>query len=288
MNDNLKMDLADCGSPERLLEVLFRYYPDLPRRVPIETIATAVGILDFRTLEAEGFIGALIADPEKNNGVILVKEGLPEKRKRFTQGHELGHFLIPSHGYQRQCSKKDLEENSRSTAYQRQETEANRFAAGLLMPKFMFIRDMDALGSIDASHIRHLSDLYNVSMQAVANRYIDLSPESCAVVFSHKGTVKYGRASCDFPPLTLFKGCPLPEAAITRRYNQIGGSSPWTTHHGGIWVKVDRGERAPTILEQAMCLANQFKVTILYIDEREQENEDEADSLTTRWEARLR
>jgi Zn-dependent peptidase ImmA (M78 family) len=288
VNDNLKMDLADCGSPERLLEVLFRFYPDLPRQVPIEMIAAAVGIVDFRTLEAEGFIGALIADPEKNNGVILVKEGLPEKRKRYTQGHELGHFLIPSHGYQRQCSKKDLEENSRTTAYQRQEAEANRFSAGLLMPKFMFVRDMDALGSIDASHIRQLSDLFNVSMQAVANRYIDLSPESCAVVFSHHGTMQYCRASRDFPPLTLFKGSPLPEAAITRRYDQIGGSSSWVNHHGGIWVQVERGERAPTILEQAMCQSNGFKVTLLYVDERQQEEEDEADSLAARWEARLR
>lgn len=288
MNDNLKMDLADCGSPERLLEVLFRYYPDLPRQVPIEMIAADVGIVDFSTLEAEGFIGALIADPEKNNGVILVKEGLPEKRKRYTQGHELGHFLIPSHGYQRQCSKKDLEENSRTTAYQRQEAEANRFSAGLLMPKFMFAKDMDALGSIDAGHIRQLSDLYNVSMQAVANRYIELSPESCAIVFSHRGKVQYGRASRDFPPLSLFKGNPLPTAAITHRYEKIGGSSSWVNHHGGIWVQVEYGERAPTILEQAVCQANGFKITLLYIDESEREEEDETDSLTGSWEARLR
>lgn len=288
MNDDLKMDLADCGSPERLLEVLFRYYPDLPRQVPIETIATDVGIVDFRTLEAEGFIGALIADPGKNNGVILVKEGLPKKRMRFTQGHELGHFLIPSHGYQRQCSKKDLEENSRTTAYQRQEAEANRFSSGLLMPKSMFTKDMDGLGSIDAGHIRYLSDLYNVSMQAVANRYIELSLESCAIIFSHQGKVQYSRASRDFPPLSLFKGSPLPVAAMTRRYDHPGHTSSWVNHHGGIWIQVEHGKRAPTVLEQVICQTNGFKVTLLYIDEKEQEEENEADCVSEHWEARLR
>lgn len=37
-----------------------------------------------------------------------------------------------------------------------------------------------------------------------------------------------------------------------------------------------------------MCQANGFKVTLLYIDEIEQEEEDKANSLTDRWEARMR
>ncbi|WP_323810408.1 ImmA/IrrE family metallo-endopeptidase [Sphingobium baderi] len=282
------MDLADCGSPERLLEVLFRYYSDLPRRVPIETIAADVGILEFRTLEADGFIGGLVADPEKNSGIILVKDGLPEKRRRYTQGHELGHFLIPSHGYQRQCRKQDLEENSRTTAYQRQEAEANRFSAGLLMPKPMFVKDMDVLGTADASHIRRLSDLYNVSMEAVANRYVELASDSCAVIFSRDGTVRYGRASRSFPPLALRKGSPLPERSLTRRYAQVGSTSSWAEHHGGMWVEVQPGVRAPTVLEQAVCQANGFKVTLLYIDDEEEEERGEADDLSARWSARLR
>jgi Zn-dependent peptidase ImmA (M78 family) len=282
------MDLADCGSPERLLEVIFRYYPDLPRRVPIKTIAADTGILEFKVLEVDGFIGGLVADPEKNNGIILVKNGLPEKRRRYTQGHELGHFLIPSHGYQRQCSKRDLEENSRTTAYQRQEAEANRFSAGLLMPKPMFVKDMDALGTADASHIRQLSDLYYVSMEAVANRYVELTADSCAVIFSRDGTVRYGRTSRSFPPLALRKGSLLPERSLTRRYVQIGSTSSWAEHHGGMWVEAQSGVRVPTVLEQAVCQSNGFKVTLLYIDGQEEEEREEAEDLSVKWRARLR
>ena len=288
MNIDLRMDLADCGSPERLLEVIFKYYPDLPRRVPIKAIAADVGIVEFKILEVDGFIGGLMADPQKSQGIILTKDGLSIKRKRYTQGHELGHFLIPSHGYQRQCSKQDLEENCRTTAYQRQEAEANRFSAGLLMPKPMFRKDIDALGSLDASHIRQLSDLYNVSMEAAANRYVDLSVESCAVIFSRGDMVRYVRSSRSFPPLALRKGSPLPNGSLTRRYTQIGSASSWTEHHGGIWVELERGVRAPTILEQAVCQSNGFKVTLLYIDEVEEDENDEAAEIANRWSVRLR
>lgn len=288
MNLDLRMDLADCGSPERLLEVLLRYYPDLPRRVPVETISADVGIIEFKTLEVEGFIGGLLADPEKNQGIILTKDGLSAKRRRYTQGHELGHFLIPSHGYQRQCRKEDLEENSRTTTYQRQEAEANRFSAGFLMPKPMFVKDMDALGSVEVTHVRQLSDLYEVSMEASANRYAELTPDNCAFIFSHDGIVRYGRASRSFPRLAMRKGAPLPQNCLTRRFNQTGTHSAWAEQHGGAWIEIETGVRAPTILEQAVCQSNGFKVTLLYIDETEEEDRDEDDGLAERWNARFR
>jgi Zn-dependent peptidase ImmA (M78 family) len=282
------MDLADCGSPERLLETIFRYYPDLPRRVPIEAIASDVGIVEFKVLEVDGFIGGLVADPEKNAGVILTKEGLPERRRRYTIGHELGHFLVPSHGYLRQCRKQDLEENSRSTAYQRQEAEANRFSAGLLMPKPMFAKDMNALGSLEATHVRQLGELYNVSMEAVANRYVELTSDSCAFVFSHGDVVRYGRASKGFPQLALRRGDPLPVGCLTRRYRQIGAPSQWATHHGEAWVRAQPGARVPTVLEQAVFQSNGFKVTLLYIDEIELEEQDEEADLNARWRTSFR
>ena len=281
------MDLADCGSPTRLLEVIFRYYPELPRRVPVKEIAAEVGVKDFRVLEVDGFIGGLIADPEKSEGIILVKDKLPPKRERFTVGHELGHFLIPSHGYQRQCSKKDLEENSRTTTYQRQETEANKFSAGLLMPKSMFVKDIDALGSADVSHARELSDQYNVSMEAVANRYVELTADMCAYIFSHDGIVRYARPSKEFPRLTVAKGSPLPHDCLTRRYNAASPSA-WGDFGGSVWLEAERGKRMPRVLEQAIAQANGFKITLLYIESSEIEESDEEREFDNNWTLRFR
>lgn len=287
MNIELRMDLADCGSPERLLEAIFRYYPTLPRRVPVTEIASDVGIIDFKVLEVEGFIGGLTADAEKSQGIILIKEGLPKKRERFTIGHELGHFLIPTHGYQRQCRKQDLEEAGRATNYQRQEAEANRFSAGLLMPKRMFVADVDALGSADVAHIRQLSDQYDVSMEAVANRYIDFTSDACAIVFSHSGIVRYARPSKDFPKLAIKKGMALPSGCLTNQINVVGTPSRWNEQHGDRWLELERGKRPPTVLEQAVAQANGFKVTLLYVDTEDRSSIDEVEELENRWTPRF-
>jgi Zn-dependent peptidase ImmA (M78 family) len=128
----------------------------------------------FQDLNAETFEGALMTDPEKTRGIILSKAGTTPKRRRFTIGHELGHFLVPSHKGNRQCTSADLRETRRETIHQRQEAEANRFSAGLLMPRPWFIRDMRAMGEADVTHIQRLADVYNVSLEACANRYVEL------------------------------------------------------------------------------------------------------------------
>ena len=282
MNDELRMDLADCGSPERLLQAIFAHYPSLPKRVPVEDIAREVGISDFKVLEVDGFIGGLMADPDKNRGIILTKLGLQDKRKRFTVGHELGHFLIPTHGYQRQCRKEDLEQHRWDNNYQRQEAEANRFSAGLLMPKPLFTRDVDDLGSADVAHIRQLSDIYDVSMEAAGNRYVELSGDTCALIFSKDGVIRYARHSRDFPKLGIARGGLLPVRCLTHRHN-LREPSPWADQFGGMWLEVESDKRIPNVLEQSMAQANGFKVTLLYIDESNQDDAEENESFENRW-----
>ena len=51
MSDELLMDLADCGSPEKLLAVILKHHPGWTAPVPIEELATAVNIVEFRELD---------------------------------------------------------------------------------------------------------------------------------------------------------------------------------------------------------------------------------------------
>jgi IrrE N-terminal-like domain len=97
MNDELLMDLADCGSPEKLLAVILKHHPTWTAPVPVEELATAVNIVKITELEVDGFEGSLQTDAKKQRGVILYKAGTREERRRFTIAHELGHFLMPSH-----------------------------------------------------------------------------------------------------------------------------------------------------------------------------------------------
>ncbi len=51
-----------------------------------------------------------------------------------------------------------MSERRIETIVQKQETEANRFAAGILMPKPWFISDMRKLGDADVEHVKRLRD----------------------------------------------------------------------------------------------------------------------------------
>ena len=67
---------------------------------------------------------------------------------------------MPSHKGNQQCTAADLRESRRDTDHRRREAEANRFAAGLLMPKPWFSRDLDRLGNADVAHVMSLAKQY--------------------------------------------------------------------------------------------------------------------------------
>lgn len=288
MNDALRMDLADCGSPTTLVAAILKHYPDMPRRVPVKDIARSVGILDFKELETAGFEGGLTANPQKSAGYILTRRDAPPRRRRFTIGHELGHFLIPTHQGTQTCSLGDLLETLRDTAYRRKEWEANQFAAGLLMPKPLFVKDMEALGSADVTHARQLSDLYDTSMEATANRYAELTSDLCAFVFSKDGVVRYARGSRDFTRLVVGSKSRLPANCATVKATQTERATDWREQPGAMWLETEWGKPRPKVLEQCLVQANSFRITLLYIEAAEIEDDEEDEDLRGRWEVRFR
>ena len=58
MNDDLCMELADCGSPEALLRVIFKHHADWPQKVPVKDLAGSVGIVEFQDLEVGVYLPA--------------------------------------------------------------------------------------------------------------------------------------------------------------------------------------------------------------------------------------
>jgi Zn-dependent peptidase ImmA (M78 family) len=223
MNDELLMSLADCGSPEKLLAVIPKHHPDWTAPVPVEELAAAIDIVELRELETDGFEGALLTDPDKKKGAILYKAGARKERRRFTIAHELGHFLMPSHKGNEHCTAADLREMRFDEDHRRREAEANRFAAGLLMPRPWFSRDMDQLGDADVTHVQILAERYGTSLEAASNRYIDLTDDVCAFVFSKDHVIRYVRPTKMFPRLAVKAGTPLPTDCASLR---AGASAP--------------------------------------------------------------
>ena len=65
MDDELRMKLADLGSPEALAACIIEHCPDIDIPVPLEPIAKAVGILEIIGQRTDGFEGVLITDSAK-------------------------------------------------------------------------------------------------------------------------------------------------------------------------------------------------------------------------------
>src|ERR1700758_3408834 len=107
-----RMDLADKGSPEGIVMAILKAEPNLPIPIPIEELCSRLDIMEIQPLTTAGFEGGLLTDRERSRGIILVRTGVSRQRRRFTVGHELGHFLLPWHVPDQEgrflCSQSDL------------------------------------------------------------------------------------------------------------------------------------------------------------------------------------
>lgn len=160
-----RMDIEDAGpNPAKLAKEIHKQLDGSGSigAVPIESIATALDIVEIRTEPLDTFEGALITTQQRSVGKVLVNSLSAAPRRRFTIAHELCHFLNPWHKPPHDtddestflCTKTDMGGRSASkehTRHARQEREANRFAIELLAPQHLV-----------KTHLEHSADLQHV------------------------------------------------------------------------------------------------------------------------------
>jgi Zn-dependent peptidase ImmA (M78 family) len=281
-----RVELADCTSPERIIAEILRQVPDLPIPVPIEELATAVGITTIHRMATDNFEGGLITQPERRDGVILVNGKANRLRQRYTIGHELGHYLIAAHqprgSGQFTCSKSDMSirKADRDDRAQRMEAEANRFSAGMLMPLIKFKADMRSQGGPDLNHVVALAATYDVSKEATAIHYSSYHHDPCAIILSQNGLVKRVYKSPRFPFVEAAIGKPLPHNSLSASYQD--GDAAWDQVDRGVWLA--RLGHPATIDEQALCLANGWKMTMLFVEDSEDNGDAEVRDTYDVWE----
>jgi len=122
-------------------DVIRRFQTEAP--VNVVALSKALGLRVFSESFAQNISGKLYRDSGSTAGwSISVQSGEPSYRQRFTIAHELGHFVLHRDGLTR-----DLEDDTfyRSGLPHWQETEANAFAADVLMP-WNLIRELTDAG----------------------------------------------------------------------------------------------------------------------------------------------
>jgi Zn-dependent peptidase ImmA (M78 family) len=267
-----RMEIDDVGgNPVKLAQAVLNQVIDLKPPVPVREIAKALDIYEIREESLVELEGGLVTPEDKSEGAILVNADRPETRKRYTIGHELGHYLNLWHkpasteGFR--CSTRDLaattfKEGSRAI---QMEVEANNFSSELLMPTHQFHTSLSRRAGIDIDHILSVADEYFVSREAAARRYIEHSAEPSAVVFSYEGTIRYIKAHPKFPALDVWSKDPLPINSISQRSSlPVGEVSDWDIIDGGVWLRDTKGQR---VCEQTLAQVNGYRLTLIALEE---------------------
>jgi IrrE N-terminal-like domain len=140
-----------------------------PRDIDIEAIAWYLGakIKYDNLLQCEArIIGA------NDVAIITVAKNTSIQRQRFSIAHELGHWI-----YHRKralfCQPDEIERPSDISISL--ERTADRFAAELLMPDYLFIPIANSLGRPSLQVVRKLAEIFNTSQTAAAIRLVEIN-----------------------------------------------------------------------------------------------------------------
>jgi Zn-dependent peptidase ImmA (M78 family) len=268
------MELADFTNPKTIVKEILNQNPNIKLPIPLEEIASAAGISDIQYLALDGLEGALVASEEKSEGIIAINKNAIPSRQRFTLGHELGHFLIPSHGHNMKCTVKDLNKKSSSKSKIFDiEAEANVFSSILLMPPQLLTKRGLLDSSPNVNNIIQLKNMLDMSFQACANNYINIHGDYLAIIYSHNNIIHYGLNS-DANPLWLNadKRKELPRGSHTStvdlsKYHSISSDEVDTA----LWFSPnDDFEYPETVIEETYIQENGWAATLLWIDDIEE------------------
>jgi hypothetical protein len=287
----MDLDGKGRGSPEGLVTAILSIERDLPLPVPIEELSRQLDISEISELTTEGFEGSLLTDTTRSSGIILINAKRQRQRRRFSIGHELGHFLIPTHMPDENgrflCSREDMrrmsaKENDRRA---RMEVEANRFSSLILIPPPYLRKDLSRLGGGDLQDVIKLAQRYDVSKEAMARAYCLYHQDRLAIVVCKDGRIcRMYKGSTDFPFIQPQIGAPIPSGSIFYQTNSTPGyASEVVECLPDIWFDVERGKRAPMVKEQALLQQAGFAMILLNVAVRDEDEEDEEEMLGRRW-----
>lgn len=216
--------------------------------------------------------------------------------ENFSLAHELGHYFMPGH-VEAVIQGENGMHVSRAgfNSNNKYEAEADRFAAGFLMPRHLFFPAIEKAGQ-GLLAIEALATLCKTSLHATAIRYTQCTRDPVAIIVSRGGIIDHCFMSEALKQLNgidwIKKREGVPRNTATFAFNQI----PTNVEHG---IRVEGtsnlqhwfgGKRRIEISEDVVGLGRYGKtLTVLYdIDLPEPEDEEDEDNLIESWTPRFK
>ncbi len=216
--------------------------------------------------------------------------------ENFSVGHELGHYFLPGHA--EAVIAGDTGSHVSRAGYssgEKFEAEADRFAAGFLMPRHLFFPVLERAGSGVAA-IDYLATLCKTSLHATAIRFAQCCRVPVAIIISRGGIIDHCFMSDTLRNVEgidwLRKREGVPRNTATFAFNQDPNN---VRHAFRIEETADLqhwfgGRRSIEISEDVVGLGRYGKtLTVLYaIDVPEPEDEEDERSLIDSWTPRFK
>lgn len=131
-----------------------------------------------------------------NQAIITIDSKAREGRRRFSAGHELGHWMRDRGKISFACTELMLKAEWSASNPERR---ANEFSADLLLPRKMFSADAQGR-DINFQTVRELRERYRTSGTATAIRLVKFGSFPCMIVCSRRGErYKWFKRSPDLP-----------------------------------------------------------------------------------------
>lgn len=204
--------------------LVHRFGVEAARHVFVEGFAARLGV-DIVVARLDGATAQLTVRNGEPARILLSDRLTSPSIRRFTIGHELGHYVLkhPSRQVSELC---DATWRGHSPADSRDpEAEANAFSAEILMPERVALPlcDVNTASLEPAMQIAHR---FGMSLSASAIRFTELTALRCAVVLSDRGFVRWVAPSATFIG-TIAHGRPIDSRSAVGRFLKTGELCSW-------------------------------------------------------------
>jgi Zn-dependent peptidase ImmA (M78 family) len=152
--------------PEERQKLIERLQIDA--KVPLGEIAKSLGLKVLLSTLPANVSGEIRADKEVEAGfTIRINRHESKARQRFTLAHEISHYLLHEKSIGSGISDNVL---YRSSLSDKQEAEANRLAADLIMPWSILQSQARSRSELDEAKIEEIANRLGVSVVALKIR----------------------------------------------------------------------------------------------------------------------
>jgi hypothetical protein len=242
-------------SPEKILTDLGVTSPE---HIDLEAIAFSLGaVVKYRLLDgcAARIIGC------NDRAIISVDPRCNEGRKRFSVGHEIGHWINDRGKGAHLCSQSLISESS--SVGNISEKKANEFSSDLILPEFL-LKPRLVKRDVNFKAVKEIKDEFKTSITATAIKCVLLS-ENPAMLVSFKTTGErwFKRGNNLSPNIFPVQELDVDSVAFNILYGAEGKEAGPVTVRADRWIS-HRGAREHYIQEHSLKITSDTVLSLLW------------------------